>query len=51
MRRDSNRKYMLKLALFSAGALLCLIPLLSLPSVVEASAKPQAMQLAVRNRR
>jgi hypothetical protein len=45
----NNRQYMLKLGLFSAGALLCLIPLLSLPTVVSASTRPQAVQIAARN--
>ncbi len=49
MKRNYNRQYMLKLGLFSAGALLCLIPLLSLPSVVEAATRPQAIQIAAIN--
>ena len=49
MKRNYNRQYMLKLGLFSAGALLCLIPLLSLPSVVEAATRPQAIQISAIN--
>jgi hypothetical protein len=49
MKSNYNRQYMLKLGLFSAGALLCLIPLLSLPTVVSASTRPQAVQIAALN--
>ncbi|MFH7029907.1 MAG: hypothetical protein ACHBN1_32230 [Heteroscytonema crispum UTEX LB 1556] len=51
MKPNYNRQYiMLKLGLLSAGALLCLIPLLSLPSIAEAAARPQTtLQLAARN--
>ena len=49
MKSNYNRQYMLKLGLFSAGALLCLIPLLSLPTIVSASTKPQAVQIAALN--
>ena len=49
MKSNYNRQYMLKLGLFSAGALLCLIPLLSLPTVVSASTRPQTVQIAALN--
>jgi hypothetical protein len=49
MKSNYNRQYMLKVGLFSAGALLCLIPLLSLPTVVSASTRPQAVHIAALN--
>jgi hypothetical protein len=49
MTSNYNRQYILKLGLFSAGALLCLIPLLSLPTVVSASSRPQVVQVAALN--
>lgn len=49
MKSNYNRQYVLKLALFSAGALLCLIPLVSVPSVVSAGSRPQSAQIAAAN--
>jgi hypothetical protein len=51
MKPNYNRQHiMLKLGLLSAGALLCLIPLVSLPSIAEAAARPQTtLQLAAGN--